>query len=1535
MIWHIESLKARLMFYTFALIMWWSTLHALFGFLCCFGPVYLVLALFAVASPVSVLDSLLLCVTFPWVVVFIFRSWRSRLDQEVILINSVGKDEALWHDLDLFEGKVAFRAVGMQGWDLLSPYIIRVLGDVGLSEVPLEGDLRDGLYKASSRWWSNCVLSIHAVASHRFTPWFYLSFITFSFIIRIPVFIAKKGLALLRFWALGALFIWHMPDELAAKLYTTLVEVSSLFYDGKFVEWVGWQLTRLSVRVTVVLLDAQFIGVKWTTRKGFRSDSEARKFSSVLREGLMQFSIFVTDLGLPHYIRGSREPTRQGVQESYELLKELGWPVNVGLQDPDLSVVPEKWSSWVISGTDWQQGINNMKTHVDHDLDKLRLHAIEYRRTEEYASVENELEATSRYFRSPRYDYPDLALEDVWFMIKDTFVHSRLTPFNHIIRMWEKKYGLGAFFRRPGSKAKMRRSDFISSIGGYAPFKRLWRATFEVATSIVPVSAVSVKNEALPPNKWAENKVRSIIGSPIAHYILSTIWNYEPNHRFAWTTTPTKIGMPLNGYWLADLYHRHSRCQHHVAGDMSAFDSTLSGEVVKMIAAVRKKGFESHKDVDRICDLIDVSYEQLGHQLLNTTSTGNIYGKGTGLTTGHSSTSMDNSLGLLILYLMAWKQLTGLGAREFKHFNELSDYGDDHILSYLSTKPAAWNFRNIQKVMARWGVTNREEKMGSLDVIPFLSKTSRKVTNEDRVSFAKYGVKEPKRVVLHDREKLVGKMVAKVKNLDPVYRAKRLISYMGLTAHHEDLYSGISDVLARSSTLRRAVRKEGLKIPTYKKVLQQWYNPSANISHDVIQEELSDGQKSMVMHYGQVTIIDSISGALAMLPDILNPAIFNFGYSRLLQLQLRSFLEWPIEFLVMQNGVVSQAELLRIFRSTAYEAVDPTIHTMSGASYDYGGLLLRHWLFCWYKGRSLAPSVLSWFEKVVGKVNLVQFLLNGRANIQLGRANPYLLDLFVISILNLVPSVPILSPLKSIRLPRVDIFLDMVWQVLVVFVWSGVPPNYKELTHLARQLQELKGGVLVTAPTGTGKSTTMVKHLELTLGLFYNKIVIIEPRSALVKSLVPYCKNTLNMSCTGRTMGFDFDRREKVWYVTPQEAALHWEETFEENNLIMIDEAHIEEPFYVFLKEVLKSSGRGHLLVTATPTPSLLDSCVAQVPLLLAQLWTVLSSKDSCMESDPRTCIKRYEDWVVDQVHNSWTNSKALVFHPSKDGAARLADRISRKCSFYNSDVQDGSGQVILSTNVTDAGLTLPNVDLVLTSELDNVMDPAAGTVVLGRLSLQTTYQRRGRTGRTSNGQFKLFACPNANVKQIAEIALNEKSLVSEWLSLGLSPWLIHTIDSKRMFSFLGMDSERVDPDLLRETLNSLQLFSNNLEFLRASRAAQEAQKAEDPNKFVYDYSASGIIRDSSTIDFSEISRIALRVAALGPSLKRGMDVDAGQLDSDLFFLDQISGVHTPFKNLMPDLTGLLEKTDYDYKEVQAIKPPKILHKGCREPDEP
>ncbi|QKN22708.1 RNA-dependent RNA polymerase [Erysiphe necator associated fusarivirus 3] len=1428
-----------------------------------------------------------------------------------------GKKRALWNSTSFSprNPSVYFvRYAIWEGHDKTGEWLSSALKVFSLPH-ELQDAIGDGIASTGSYLWSEMVLSLEKVVEGPQS--ILISAGAFIFLLRwVPIGIWKSFRRVYMFQFLIFMLLWHLKLEHVQVLFFNFVKLfvflSKHFNEediGLFFEWASWRLTSVATSIAAWATALNSEVAKYHSKSISGGSS---KLMSHFKNFTMQGALFISDLGLPSFVRRRFNPevTKRALEESLSIMKELGWPVNVSITEPEkvegfnLSLFKE----WVLCGSDLKTGIHNCKTYVDKDLLHIKS-ALVYRRTEEYATELNEVKATSRYFKSPDYDFPELELSDVWAVVGDIFRQSKLTSFNYIISKWEKKYALGAFMRDPSRPwSKYSRKKFITYLGGYAPFKKLWASTFYYATQILPVSAVSVKGEALPEKKWLNDKVRTVVGSPITQYILSTIWNYGPNHRFAWESTPIKIGMPLNGYWMTSVWARHARCQVHVQGDFSEFDSTISGKVIEMIKTVRKKGFEFHRDRERIAELIDANYFQVSNQLLNTTSNGNVYKKGTGLTTGHSSTSMDNSLACVILYLMAWKDITGLSAKEFVHFNELSCFGDDHVLSFLATKPAIWTPTNIYKTMLRWGLTNNLEVM-KLEDIEFLSKKGRKATVPEVSWLKSLGLDNVRFLVWHNKEKLLGKLTSKVKNIQPSYRVIRLMSYLSLTAHHQDVYDGIVYAITSSRAMMAMVKANGLVIPSYEKVVRDWYNPTAppDLKGDLIEEDENFLRGQHIVEYGSTNAIDSIVGALSMLPDLLSPVLFNYGYAKALQVFLLPRLSWVVDFMSSANKTSAVGALQYQLSKTPYRWVEVPLFVPGASFANKSSLLARHWVYMLYMSWRPTMKTGAFLNMVINRIGILQFVINGKLFNEQKDAVFSLDQVLVCALLSFIDIPDWFAALDVLLLPDLQLGVDLLTHFLLVTVWASVPPNFRELTQSLRSISGTDGHLAVSAPTATGKSTAMVQHIHNTIGHKYRKIIVIEPRSALVIGLTEYMSDNFGLSCSGSTSGLTLDKSKKVYYMTAQSLMAH-SELLEPTNFFVLDEAHIDEDFYVLTRSLLTKLKLPRLFVSATLTESIKKQAWRVVDIPMASIWSVSSLHESLDLSKvkPGTVGDILISQAVQTANALGANEKAIFFLPMKSHC----DRAVEMCRKPSGAIHSGVGvpkvfdrAVYFVTDIVDVGITIPGLTYVWTSSV------AKMHLGFYKITDAQIGQRRGRTGRTNNGVFKLV---NVVLDYSAPSAANtiDKTHMRNMLMDSLPIEIAAVFDKSLLLSALGMDTVNLDDEQENAVLRGASVFFKNFApVFRGFVASQESANDAFGPPVVIQTTGAGHLSTSALQPTrksrEDIMKLACDVIEAGV-LGQNFDQSNQYLDS----LQHIAGPIYKVKNLVNSLVNdLMEGT--------------------------
>jgi len=1081
----------------------------------------------------------------------------------------------------------------------------------------------------------------------------------------------------------------------------------------------------------------------------------------------------VDKIAVPEFIRSLPDRfDRDAINETQEILSELGWPT-APVVSANKPTAPQNITSYidhVIGTTSIKQGVTHLDLQVAKELWRLRDNTKDWKRTEQYATEENELESLARYFEALPVEGLDVSINEVMVLVGDIFRNSKLTPFHHILRKWEKKYGLGPFWgeiTKNGKWRKLKRSAFIKSIGGIPAMLQLWAKTFKVAPGLVPVAGVSVKGEALPPKKWENDLVRTVISAPIVHYISSTLWNYFPNHNFKFWSTNIKVGMPLNGANISKLIAEHDAYDNHFAGDFTAFDSTVGASVAKIIAGVRKKGFSRHRDYAKICFLIDANYEALLKMPMMTTSTGNIYSKKGGLSTGHSSTSTDNSLAVTIYYLAAWKAITGLSAHEFRHYCKLSNYGDDHLLSWHKAAPPTWNSANIIKTMSRFGVGIRDEEPSHvLSRMTFLAKGWRRPTGADIAAFILAGVAVPGWVVFHDVNKLVKKAYAPSKDakVDRDYRIKRLVSYLYLCAHHPDVYEKIvASIEEVRITNKGKVMRLAVHVPSYNEVLAKWYNPES-----VISEEDVEDPGEQILDYSMDGIADTVVNILSVIPDFLNPAIYNMGYTNHLISLFRRQLSWPVHLIKIANSAFGPAEVVALIRKTPYDFLADSAAIMSSPrEHSSGGLLLRHWLFCLLCNHSESTYLGNVLTHVDKKIASFNFILNGHVQTIVRRFDIPWWRVLIISLLFFIPDFTVPDWVLWIRVPSLSEVIEGATGYLLNVMWTKVPVNMKQSLHAIESIGNSICSVLVQAATGTGKSTSLVATIYRTVWSRYDRIIMVVPRSLLVVTLAPYLQSAFGLPAHPVTEGFVYDPNQRFIICTAMEVFLHGE-WLSKSNLFIWDECHVMEPHYLALRHILFSMQMNVVMTTATPTAQNYDDADITCPLTIARTWEITETLSETIDASSMTEQLYWQDYRsrIIRIVKGFPGAKFLIFVVDKSQADYLSVRFEARSCILSSEskVIDPQAKIFIATSVADVGLTIPNIDWVITSDItrsSGPLLPMAGErngiekVGLHKLSPATIVQRFGRTGRTSNGLATKFSYTNASfVTQMNEWSL-------------------------------------------------------------------------------------------------------------------------------------------------------------------------------------
>lgn len=1114
----------------------------------------------------------------------------------------------------------------------------------------------------------------------------------------------------------------------------------------------------------------------------------------ITRKAVLKGVERLNDFRLPEMISASyKPPSLQSIGRTYVDMEGLGFNTLPGfidsLGDPADSQYLADWGSWKEK---WRLGSTNFRL----GFRKWALTSLPFfdgsiffpdvvgdRHTSAFTGPEEELRSTARYWSGNDKNEEDQHFGDVldglWHGAKAQYQNSVLTPFSITFKGWEKKFNMGFGFGwfRNGKVMQWSRQHFIDKFGGPSKFLEVWAKVFRRSQTMDLPVPVFTKIETLKLSKQETRSVRTILGSPFVHHVMTTIFNYIPNHNYKIWDTPMKVGMPLNGQNFNKLWTSLISREEIFAGDMTAFDSTQSPPVVRLVAEMRKMGFEWHKDYDRICQLIDVSYEKLLNAPLGFKNFGEIGVKSQGFTTGHSSTSNDNSLALLVNYLYAWRMVTGLRCREFYNYNTLANFGDDHVLGF--DRVFGWSPEKAMEAMAKLGTKMRDEapgirKMPSAKDKPvtgdwrtekfsFLAKVPLPLSGEVANELKAAGITVPLNfATCHDPHRLIRKLKAQTtaKNAGDALRCYTvLLAYIDLTSHHPAIYSDCVRVAhGWHNRYADAWRKAGISPkrfpspPSYNEVLRKWYSKEDVRYPHVEGLDEEDFSQDMIL----MTPPDRLGILIrwiADFPTMLSPRYTNSSWADWLQKALRVELSWPLAFVAQANAFSldpSAAKLL--LNRTPYSFLRSHLLVQS-SDVPYGTLLFRHWLYNAFVGmwsRSRKFSFLDFIRYLDIQYINVAYLLTGKVSEVIVELDFHLIETLVVFALSYVnfdlgKYFPFLRPIYfDFQTPSFWFARFVSW--LIRYVSPAGSIDYQPLDAAVDLLaNDPESSFVLSAPTGVGKSTRMIVHI---CDRIRRKVVVITPRHLVAVGVGSYMMETWPNRRIGiQTEGFVARKDDAIIYTTVQSFFLNpW--LREPGTVLIIDEAHIAEPAYDVIRQYcLDMPGQRYIMVSATP-PSDLKIRTIEVPAVNQNTVHTINREVASPAN--------YFDFVSMWVNDRLPTEKQLCFVTSLKQAYRLAEMVKVRVCIISSKHKkvDPDATLYISTNVCDAGITLPDVafvhsmdhDIRVSSRMVDVSSKVEGggyvsdkEVYYTPLSEATILQRKGRTGRTVDGVFFFY----------------------------------------------------------------------------------------------------------------------------------------------------------------------------------------------------
>lgn len=1107
-----------------------------------------------------------------------------------------------------------------------------------------------------------------------------------------------------------------------------------------------------------------------------------RKWLTLTRRTVLRTITRLDNVRLPEIIQAAyRPPTLDSIRASYAFLADAGL-TNVQAEMVDTDSISEEYLAAWGSYKRWLLGVSSLRLGYGFNIVSPRswLPADFFPEIEPnvwsttFTSWAREIKSFSRYYsgvdkiKIDRAIFLD-AVDGAWPGIAEQYRNSQLTTVEELFRKWKKNFNMGFLFLkqnlRTGRWRQVKRQEVIDAVGGKWPFIKIWEKVFKNAQTLITPGPVFTKAESLSMKKYLSGTVRTIFGVAFDQYVLTAPVVFGPDHNVKPFGGCSKVGMPITGVNFDKIWRLMTTREEVWAGDMTAFDSSINPCVMRIVAELRKKGFREdlpHKDYDRICQILDIATDNLISHPAGFKSSGEIAFKAQAPTTGHASTTPTNNMALIVGYVIAWRMVTGMRARTFFDHNTLVNYGDDHLLAF--DRVFGWHPSKAASKMLEIGMVMRDEapeqnRIPTVDTplpkdmkswrdanLAFLKKKPLPLTPDIIQEMNVAGVKANITwATCHDPIALIKKIKANVPSrsesdyADPTASYSALLSYMAMCAHHHDIYIKLA---RRSISMYNKVKhynsehgKSKVKVPrppTYNEVLIRWYDgtPLPNIDGEEYEADDMFTVTAGPDHFG------SFVRWISDFPTMLSPRYKNTRWADWLQLQLSESISWPITLIGKANGIARDIATTRMMvQRTPYSFL--RAETLVPGHETMGQLLPRHWLFMVYQR---LVNNRKWFtpldlvRSLDAFVITCQFMVTGRMVQSVVELDLHLMDTVVVYALShLTLDLGFDGVFKFVPSPSELVGFLMTY-IMSVLAPSGSIDLQPLTAAMRRMLVQGQGKLLFSAPTGVGKTTKMMLHLS---SMTNRRLVVIVPRRAVAINVGEYMKDTFpEAGITIATEGYQPNPTFKICYTTPQMFSAN-PMLNQPDNVVVLDEAHIDEPIYIVLRRYLLDTPNLVFFVTATPPDDLRGVMHIEVP-------SVPSFKvvERVRQTDDLTS---YVHEVAQIANGRPWGEKMLVFVPTKKKGEELAQKLRRSYCFLNSDVPraDPNVDIIISTNVADAGLTIPDAVYVITSDCDirvNLgVDETESKARYGHLSRNTRTQRKGRTGRTCDGYFLFY----------------------------------------------------------------------------------------------------------------------------------------------------------------------------------------------------
>jgi hypothetical protein len=264
---------------------------------------------------------------------------------------------------------------------------------------------------------------------------------------------------------------------------------------------------------------------------------------------------------------------------------------------------------------------------------------------------------------------------------------------------------------------------------------------------------------------------------------------------------------------LAALAEQHLAYKHHFAMDVTDLDSTAAIDATDTIKRLRKLGYQNHPQRKNIYTMIDGMMDNLVASWVIDIHTGRARFKKQGLTTGHSSTTPDNTMYMEIMMLKAYGDITGRPYSQFYEDVKFSSFSDDNFWSTNLPK-SVFSAELISEYWLKRGVQVRVE--GESDNLADLSFLAKRFSFDPKHldEVRKYAGRDARVAIVHDANRLLQKFSDYKKKNTLAYRWEKFIALQANCAHYPDIYDKVDEYI-------NAMEKEMRKRKFLRKFMQQ------------------------------------------------------------------------------------------------------------------------------------------------------------------------------------------------------------------------------------------------------------------------------------------------------------------------------------------------------------------------------------------------------------------------------------------------------------------------------------------------------------------------------------------------------------------------------------------------------------------------------------------------------------------------------------------------------------------------------------------